>query len=137
MSAGGLPAEELERIVDGWIRHALLRDPADFWAWERANAVVRADAEDGWRLVKALVETAPDSLLGGVGAGPLQDLVVRHGPAVIDRVEGRARRDERFRECLAQIWLAADEVPEAVVTRLQQATGNRILVGDLIADDDV
>ncbi len=129
--------DERDRVVDGWIRHALLRDPADFWAWDRASAIVRADAEEGWALVKALVEVAPDRLLGGIAAGPLEELIRHHGPALVDRVESRARRDERFRESLAQIWLGTGAVPEVIERRLQQATGNRILVGDLEADDEL
>jgi hypothetical protein len=128
MSEHDLPHEEFERLVECWVRHAALRGNGDFWAWERVDAVVHHDPGVGWELVKALVDVAPDDLLGSVAAGPLERLVSLHGERLIAELESHARRDERFRDCLALIWLDRDAVPAEVVQRLQAVTRNRIQI---------
>jgi hypothetical protein len=74
------------------------------------------------------VRTAPDELLEYIGAGPVEDLVNRHGAALIEKIEDEAKRDPRFREALASIWLVADDINHDVLSRLQAVTGNQILV---------
>jgi hypothetical protein len=39
-----------------------------------------------------------------LAAGALEHLLKRHGALVIDRVLGAARRDPKFRRCLAGVW---------------------------------
>jgi hypothetical protein len=39
-----------------------------------------------------------------LAAGALEHLVKRHGVLVIDRVLGAAKRDPKFRRCLAGVW---------------------------------
>lgn len=128
MSGHDLSHEEFERLVECWVRHAALRGNGDFWAWERVDAVVHRDPGVGWELVKALVDVAPDDLLGSVAAGPLERLISLHGEQLIADVESHARRDERFRKCLALIWLGRDAISPEVVARLQTVTRNRIQI---------
>jgi hypothetical protein len=45
-----------------------------------------------------------DSILGNLAAGPLEDLLVDHGPEFIDRVEILARQDRQFRRLLGAVW---------------------------------
>jgi hypothetical protein len=39
-----------------------------------------------------------------LAAGALEHLLKRHGALVIDRVLGAAKRDPKFRRCLAGVW---------------------------------
>jgi hypothetical protein len=63
-----------------------------------------------------------------VGAGPVEDLVCTHGATLVDSIAVEATRDPRFCEALASIWLIVEEIPEAVLSRLQAVTNGRILV---------
>jgi hypothetical protein len=118
----------LDELASTWLRHAMDKNPADFWAWERVNEIVRTSARDGWELVLSLVQRAPDNLLENVAAGPLEKLVTHHGPEVVDKVVKTARTNERFRNCLSQIWLSKGEVLPYVERQLQEVTGGRIQV---------
>lgn len=119
----------IDELLATWHRHGSEGRREDFWAWDRVGDIVRGeDAERAWELVVALVRTAPDDRLGYVGAGPVEDLVVWHGRALVDWIVGEARRDARFRSALASIWLVADGIPADVLARLQEAAGGRILV---------
>jgi hypothetical protein len=53
-----------------------------------------------------LINKAPsDEALAYVAAGPLEDLLAFHGPAVIDYVTVAARADARLQLALSGVWL--------------------------------
>ena len=69
-------------------------------------------------LVRALVAAADGrEELVRVGAGPLEELIVRQGTALVDRIEQDARQDAAFRVVLSGVWLGG-EVPTAIRLRL-------------------
>jgi hypothetical protein len=114
--ARSLPPE-LERVVEAWFQYE-----ATFWAWERVKDLIRMDPELAWGVITLLVEQSPsDQVLGAVGAGPLEDFLSAYGERMIDRVEERARSDERFRRCLASVWQS--EMSDAIWRRIQNAVG--------------
>ena len=45
-----------------------------------------------WALVLAFVQTAPEGSLDYIGAGPVEDLVNRHGAALVDSIVLEASR---------------------------------------------
>jgi hypothetical protein len=55
--------------------------------------------------------------MGNLAAGPLEDLLSRHGAAIIDTVELEARQRKKFRELLSGVWrnVIADEVWDRVL----------------------
>lgn len=133
----GETPEELAALIAAY--HAFGRDRRDddFWAWQRVKDVVQGpDAERAWGLTVAVVRSAPDHRLEHVGAGPVEELVETHGPALLDRIEAEAGRDPRFREALASIWLTADDFAPEVIARLQDAAGHRIGVVTLAELDE-
>lgn len=53
----------------------------------------------------ALLELEPtDEELPFFAAGPLEDLVIKNGPVVIERIEAEAQANPRFRYMLSGIW---------------------------------
>ena len=120
---------EIAVLIATYHRYGAERREEDFWAWYRVDDIIRdEDPARAWELVLALVQTAPDGSLDYIGAGPVEDLVNRHGAALVDSIIVEASRDSRFREALASIWLVQEDVPADVLVRLQKATGNRIHV---------
>ena len=120
---------DLDSVIATNVRYNAERREEDFWAWEKVNDIVNgADPEHAFSVVQALVRAAPDDQLELIGAGPVENLVINHSAALIDWLESEARRDPRFREALASIWLVADHILPEVLNRLQAVTGNRILV---------
>jgi hypothetical protein len=75
-------------------------------------------------LIVALAEAASsDDDVALVGAGPLEDLLVKHGrslarpqgAALLKEIDAAARRSPRFRQALGSVWL--DQEVEAAVRR--------------------
>ena len=109
-------------LVADWIRYHAERRPATdplFAAWNQVTDIVLRDPDEGWSLVLALVEAAPDDwVLCNVAAGPLEDLLKKFSAVLIDRVEIEARRDPKFRRSLTGVW----GLPPSVQERLRKHT---------------
>lgn len=72
-------------------------------------------------LVTEIVRIEEDPrLLGLLAAGLVEDLLVAHGPAVIDAIEKGARGSLRFRQMLAGVWTSG--VDPQVAQRLEALT---------------
>jgi hypothetical protein len=112
-----------DQLVDGWIRLQYAyreRKSTDSLLW--AHAVVdeicdRRPAECLRIILRILERDSSDVIVGSLAAGPLEDLLARHGQLVIDAVESEARSNQRFRELLGGLW--RNVIHEDVWNRIQ------------------
>ena len=122
-------SSKLTPVLEAYERFLREDRPEDAWAYDAVGDLVRGDdGEQAWEVVVAIVRRAPKERLEYVGAGPLEDFVVRHGRQYGDWLVGEARRDPRFRTALASIWLRADALPPEVLAAVQAVTGRQVLV---------
>ncbi|MDX6694467.1 MAG: hypothetical protein QOF02_2070 [Blastocatellia bacterium] len=115
---------ELQKVVEAWVacQAAVEGSPeyqSNWWAIEKVIdwAVLESEPELLWRFVLAAYQRGlPDTTTAVLAAGPLEDLLSRHGPDYIERVEELARRDARFNHLLGGVWQLemTDEVWERV-----------------------
>ncbi len=99
---------EWEDDEDGWAAELYHED--EFWANEE---FVRA-------FLVTIADTAPDEVLGWVGAGPLEDFITEDADRLA-WVESQAARSERFRQALANVWIA--ELSPETFHRTERAAG--------------
>jgi hypothetical protein len=79
------------------------------WAWSEVDDLVRRDPDKGWEITCILVNKASsDEALGFVAAGALEDLLRKHGPTVIDRVEHESQENVRLQTALSGVWIAPE-----------------------------
>ena len=115
---------ELERIVEAWVagQDAVEGSPAyknNWWAISKVInwAILDNEPELLWRFILATYNRELSDIARAVlAAGPLEDLLSRHGPDYIDLVEGLARKDARFNYLLGGVWRLdmTDEVWERI-----------------------
>lgn len=73
-----------------------------------------------WPIILRMVAEAPDEhYLDAIGAGPLENLLWFHGPAFVDRIEGAARADTRFRTALGYVDGWGTSITTDVTERLR------------------
>ena len=109
-----------------WLRHSVERRDDDFWAFDELNWTVADAPEQAWPVILALVKQASEGDLGAIGAGPLEDLTVKHAATFIDRIEAAALTDPKFNEALSAIWLNSFYQEPGIVARLVAASGGAI-----------
>lgn len=117
---------ELNRIVDAWIAGQEAEDGtpecgANGWATTQVmDWVLEGEAELLWRFILLTYKrNISDRVVAILAAGPLEDLLAKHGPKFIDRIEQSAREDERFNWLLGGVW--RNEMADEVWGRVQAA----------------
>jgi hypothetical protein len=101
-----------KELAEAYLRNHKAGNFEDFWAFEEVSEIVRHDPETGWEVTTILLEmAATDEVLAYVAAGPVEDLLTKHGPIVIDRLESLARGDERIQLAVSGAWIKpSDEI---------------------------
>ena len=104
---GALPPVRLpgsmDELVDGWIANAMADHDkaAHLWAWQVSMRLCEFYPDLTLALILAVLERGvSDEVRELLAAGPLEDLLGFHGPAVIDEVEQLARENPILRGTL-------------------------------------
>jgi hypothetical protein len=114
---------EADALVAAWIaHHRSQRD--EFWAFELLTNLTSRDPEAAWHIIlEILRRDQSDRVCENLAAGPLEDLLVKHGPEFIAKVEARAAEDVAFRQLLGGVW--RNVMQEEVWRRLEAVRGER------------
>jgi hypothetical protein len=120
------------QLLDKWFRWAEWtssepRDEAmaaELIGWHEFDWAVQDYPELAWQaIVTALEQQRMDAHLELLAAGPLEDLLSKHGSAFIDRVEALARADSKFARVLGGVW--QHTMPESLWLRVQSVWDRR------------
>lgn len=91
----------------------------DFYAVEALDSLSSTDPKRALEVIgDILFSTTNDVVLANLAAGPLEDLLVRHGSTVIDLIRARAQADVRFRRLLAGVW--PNNIPSAIWSEIRE-----------------
>jgi hypothetical protein len=67
----------------------------NFWVFEAVYDLASANPEEGWLTILQILRLDQrPSVMENLSAGPFEDLLAKHGPAFIDRVEAEAARPD-------------------------------------------
>src|SRR5215469_14053498 len=115
-------------LIAAYLSHAKTqtRDGTDaehFDVAEELDSLICDEPERAWPLICEIIrQITDDDILAYVAAGPLEDLLVRHPYAFIDRVEVLARRDAHFRRAISGVW-GRNSIPAEICQRLDAPLG--------------
>ena len=117
---------EMNRIVDAWIagqdaEDGTPADEANWWAFSQVmDWVLKGEADLLWQFILTTYKRdLSDRVIAALAAGPLEDLLAKHGQNYIDQVEQLAGRDERFNRLLGGVW--RNSMTDAIWDRVQSA----------------
>lgn len=127
-------SEDLGSLADAWVRY--WREPEESearealsWATDREWDLVREDPDTAWFLVLEILRRDRSNEIAEVlSAGPLEDLLAKHGPYVIERVERQAKTSPEFASLLGGVWKNA--MNDDIWRRVQAAWDRRGLDGN-------
>ena len=117
---------DLDEIVNAWIagENATEGSPereSNWWAIEQVlDWALNREGEQLWQFITATYKRdLSDRAVGALAAGALEDLLAKHGPEFIDRVEVLARQDPKFNYLLGGVW--RNTMTDEVWQRVQKA----------------
>lgn len=129
LDASQLPDDE--EIVNAYLQaHITQLELDEAWPIDAFHILLSSDPERAWRLIRKLIDRAPDSLVAMIGAWQLEDFVSCHGPKFIVDIEREAATNSRFLEALANIWITRGAFPPEIEARLVNASQGTIGVLD-------
>jgi hypothetical protein len=100
---------DADELASAYLQYFESKRKEDRWAWSDVDELVRRDADHGWEITRILVNTSTsDEALAFVAAGPLEDLLKKHGLAVIDRIENECNENNRLRMALSGVSIEPD-----------------------------
>lgn len=102
-------ALDVDELGAAYLRYFETRRKEDQWAWDYVDELVRRDGDGGWSMTRALINKCDsDEALAFVAAGPLEDLLRKHGLSVIERIENECHHNDRLRVALSGVSIGAD-----------------------------
>jgi hypothetical protein len=117
---------ERVRLVAGYMAYCRATDgspeqEAYFWAMDACYDIARDSPILCLQLCEDMLSCdIDDDTRAVLAAGPLEDTLAEHGPAIIDDVERRAGRNPKFRHLLGGVWKCG---PDATWERICEARG--------------
>lgn len=118
-----------EDLIAAYVSHAATRmrdgtDAEHFAAADELRELVWHNPERAWPIICEIIQrVSADDILAYVAAGLLEDLLVHHPHAFIDRVESRAKQDTHFRRAVSGVW-GWTRIPDDVLKRLDEILGD-------------
>ena len=108
-------SQERDRLAKTWIfaqklgvgtlgydRHSWAVDELVDLAFHQPNTL--------WELILRILEIdRSEKVVAAIGAGPLEDLIVQHGEAFIDKVEQLAAKSPAFKTAMQNVWIEAGD----------------------------
>lgn len=83
-------------LASEWITHLTNED-----AWDQIDELVTGEPDRAWRIIRAVINSAPDyGVLSAIAAGPVEDLISRHGDTFMPILLEDAKNSARVRICL-------------------------------------
>ena len=128
-------AKERQRLVSSWLllqRTPEAGTPREELAWvvEKVWDLCDDAPNEAFEFILAVLDQdSSATTMAILSAGPLESLLRRHGPRIINRVERRARRDANFTRLLGHVW--RDTLSSQIWTRVQSVR-DRQERGDLV-----
>lgn len=120
--------EELLALADAWIAYHLAAKgsperEATAWATDLYELEYE-EPEALWQLILTIHSKDQSPRIQEVlSAGPVEDLLAKHGDRFIQRVEVQAQQDPKFAKLLGGVW--QNTMTDAIWQRLQRAWDRR------------
>jgi hypothetical protein len=115
---------DVDDLANEWIRlqylHRAGEDTGDaFWAFEVLDSMCDRDPNACLSVVQMIFQRdSSDFILANLAAGPVEDLLVRHGPSIIQSIEQLAAVDSRMAKIVSGIW--RNTIDEDVWQRIRE-----------------
>ena len=113
-------------LIKIWVEaQAVDPETAEFeelsWASDKLIEMAWTAPDLLWDMIPVIIKyDSSNKIIGAVGAGLLEDLMIYHGGKFIDRIESLSRKDPLFKKAINFTFLDEDDVSPAVYKRFSE-----------------
>lgn len=117
------------RLVRDWIALQYTEEGSTehdrlFRAHEVVWDLTEDEPDDAWAFILTVLDAdSSTTIKENLSAGPLEDLLAKHGLKVIERVEAEARSNPKFASLLGGVWKR--DMPDDIWARVQAVWDRR------------
>lgn len=104
---------KVKELAELWIEYHHTDDDELFKSVTKLERMLETDEERAWRVILLILKIdCSDVIISNLAAGPMEEILVRHGDGLIDRVEVKAEKDPDFKKVIMGVWKSdmADDV---------------------------
>ena len=117
-----------ERLIAGWIclvhtNKATAEYDARFWAYKDLEHIRETDPLACLEIVVAIMDRDPsdNDVISNLAAGPVEEMLVGQGGAIIGQIEQLATANPAFKRLLGGVW--DSHIPEPIKTQFNRIRG--------------
>jgi hypothetical protein len=121
--------KDISELAEGWLRLQYSKiDTAEyasnFWAEGDMWKLKEIHPEMCWEAIVAIIRTdSSDFILGNLAAGPVEELLARHGPRLIERITSDSKRNQQIPKMLKSVW--RNDIDQETWSKIAQLAGQR------------
>jgi hypothetical protein len=121
--------ERDDDLARAWIAYRQAEGGSDrynalYWTWERITYLTEYLPHKAWRVILLIwAIDQSERVMQILSAGPVEDLLARHGDGLISLVEAEARHDPSFAKVLGGVW--KNNMTDEVWARVQAVWDRR------------
>jgi hypothetical protein len=96
--------------AESWIRMHHAKEGSDtykenFWAFDTLSNLCESSPEQCFAVINQIILTdASDVVLSNLAAGPIEDLLVKHGEQIIELIVRSAKNSSDWKKMLGAVW---------------------------------
>lgn len=111
------PFPTKDDLVAGYIAmerasHGSAEREETFWSFMLMDELIEQFPREALEVIKLILEAdTSGEVVGALAAGPIEDLLSRHGVEIIDAIENEAINNPKFNYALGGVW-RSESVPE-------------------------
>ncbi len=111
-------------IAKCWIKLTLSKEHSEdhrdnFWSFDILNDLCDNDPNRCYKIISIIRSLdGSDIVLANLAAGPLEDLLSKHGEEFIDRIEKDVFSDAQFKKLLGAVW--QNSISDSVWERIKK-----------------
>jgi len=102
---------KVKELADMWIEYHHTDDDELYKAVTKLERMVESDEERARRVILTILK-----IISNLAAGPVEDILVQHGDAFIDKVEVKTEKDPNFKKVIMEVW--QNEMPSDIWDRV-------------------
>ena len=120
---------EIEKITKAWVAHTHefnINENTELgiWASDKMWDLADEEPEICWLVIQEILrQDSSTTILENLSAGPLEDLLSKHGLQFISRIETEAKNNPKFAILLGGVW--QNDMSEEIWKRVQGVWNRR------------